>query len=326
MNLHPLTKAQEYFQKKEFDWTAIANREWFIGSAILQFNYNSAIIVYAYDIVRGVTHIKQVEIPLISFIGARFVPDTQNRSSAIAGCAYWSSPGTSASKCGVVRNGTPAHIVSLQGVFQDGLTYDITYEMDLSGEVMGMVYPIGPNRASVVNKAGGARVSQVKVQLGGQPVPFLQGLGLMDYTRGLLRRFTRWHWTACTWYSRDLSHRYGLQLSEGTYDTAGNYSLESTLWVDGITYPIQEPITYTPRNSSTPPQSTVWDVSSASVHLTFVPQGLILGSFHYYLIDGDLYHMWGLYSGYVLRVIDGTAYRVMLHDIPGTLEDHYALW
>ena len=327
MNLHSLTKPQELFQKKEFVWTAIGNREWFIGSAILQFNYNSALIVYAYDIVNSISHFKQVEIPLFTFIGAHFAKDSQNKSSAIAGCAYWSSLGTTASKCGVMRNGLPIHIISLKGTFHDGLSYDIYYELEMSDEVMGMVYPIGPNRASVVTKAGGVRVTNARIQFGQlPPIPFNYGLGLMDYTRGLLRRTTLWHWLACTWYSKDHMHRYGLQLSEGTYDNPQNISLENSLWADGITYPIREAISFIPLNTNVAPQHTTWEVSSPSIQLTFIPNNLILGTFHYYIVDGDLYHIWGLYSGYITQVINGTKYRVLLNNIPGTLEDHYAVW
>ena len=184
--------------------------------------------------------------------------------------------------------------------------------------------------------------TDASMTLGGVVIDLNDSLGMMDYTRGLLRRFTLWHWLAMSWYSTSgssdgtgtKSTRYGLQLSEGTYDNLQNVSLESTLCVDGSAYHVNIPIIYTQLDKSVKPQDSQWEVKSAdglTIDLKFTPSDSIVNAIHYYIINGDLYHIWGSYTGSIHNteyIVGNSLDESIIHvnGVPGTLEDHYAVW
>jgi hypothetical protein len=340
MNLHQLTRAQSIGQKKEFVWTAVSDNDWFIGCALLQFSYTSGAIVYAYNTKLNEVITTHIETPIVSFLGAKFTSGASTtQSSAISGCATWNFFGLNGSKCYNDKN-SRFEVALIGKSKKSGKEYKINYSLSMTDDAMGLVFPIGPNRASVVTKMGGteaaASIEYMNVDTNGvaKPVRYQlrEPLGLMDYTRGLLRRVTLWHWTAIAW--KDASndthgHRYGLQLSEGTYDNAKNVSLESTLWVDGVARHINSRIIYTQLDKSLPPHQSHWSVRSedGKIKLSFIPLDVVIGDFHYGILDGNLYHIVGKYAGTVEYVNDaGNVVVTALDGVYGTLEDHYAKW
>jgi hypothetical protein len=322
-NMHQLTPFQTFAELKEFAYTAVADQEWFIGSAILQFHYNAAAIVYVLNTKTNVSYITQLELPLVAFLGASF--DTN--SSAINGCVYWNGMlGLTARKC--YNSLSESYDVQLTGTFKNGPKYDIQYSISLKGEAMSMVFPLGPKRPSLVTKYAGA-VSSARLVLDGQVHLLHNPLGMMDWTRGLLRRLTYWHWTTMSW-SDASGNAYGVHLSEGTYDNEKQISLESTLWINHEAHHVAKKMVYRQLNKAVKAFESDWSVVSEeenesvekTVQLTFRFANVIKGSFHYGIIDGDLFHMWGLYSG----TIRHNGQVITLKNVPGTLEDHYALW
>jgi hypothetical protein len=212
----------------------------------------------------------------------------------------------------------------MSGLFRGDVSFSIDYKMSMVDEAMSLVFPLGPNRASIVTKMGGVAVYDASVQLGEKQLLFKENmLGMMDWTRGLLRRVTYWHWSAMSFLEMN-GRRIGLQLSEGTYDNAKNVSVESTLWVDGQAHHVNSRIIYTQLDKSVAPQNSLWSVTSLdrTVDLLFQPSDVIQGAFHYGIIDGDLFHIWGTYNGRIFHSDESIIFR----NVPGTLEDHYAMW
>jgi hypothetical protein len=329
-NMHSLTAFQTFTQLKAFAYTSITDNEnWFIGSALLQFNYNGAVIVYVYNLRTNESYITQKELPLVSMAG---IPFFDPNSSAINGCVNWKKGvlGFEGTKCYNVSTGN--YDVFLAGKFpRPGPTYEISYSISTKGEAMSMIFPIGPNRPSLVTKFAGTTVSNALLKIGKTKHQFdsTRTLGMMDWTKGLLRRVTYWHWLAMSWSapaSDGTSSRnfYGLQLSEGTYDNDKNVSYESTLWINHKAYHVNSQIIFTQVTPGVKAFESNWTVQSVdrAVDLTFSFGNVIKGSFHYGIIDGDLFHMWGLYSG----TINHQGEIIPLKNVPGTLEDHYALW
>lgn len=321
LNLHKLTKFQNLVQLKEFVYTAVSDDEWFIGSALLQFYYNAAAIVYVYNVKTNESYISQIEMPFLSSLGSHFPVN----SSAVNNCVTWKNNRIfdfSARKC--YNHISNSYDVQLSGKFQQQVKYDIQYSISLQGEAMSMIFPIGPNRPSMITKYAGAE-SSARMVLNDKEYFLSDGLGMMDWTRGLLRRLTYWHWLCLSWTDIDTGASYGLHLSEGTYDDPSNISLESTLWINSNAHHINSTIVFTPLNPTAKPYETDWQIHSTDgkIQLLFHFGNVIKGSFHYGLIDGDLFHMWGVYSGTV-RLDDH--HVVSLNGIGGTLEDHYALW
>lgn len=317
LNLHQLTAFQKFAQLKEFAYTAVADEEWFIGSALLQFHYNAAAIVYVYNTKSNQSHILQLELPLVSFLGTNFDDST----SVLNGCVTWNKTlGFTGKKC--FNNEEHNYDVELSGTFNDGVKFEIDYSISLDGESMSMIFPIGPKRPALVTKFGGA-LSAAAMRLNGKEYVLSNPLGMMDWTRGLLRRLTYWHWLAMSWTDGQ-NNAYGLQLSEGTYDNANGVSLESTLWINDKAHHVNSKIIFTQLTKEVKPYESDWMVQSedGSVDLRFRFGNVIKGSFHYFILDGDLFHMWGLYSG-TIKFGDEV---IRVENVPGTLEDHYALW
>lgn len=321
MNLHKLTTSQRIAQRKEFVWSSVTDGSLLVGSALLQFGYTTGAIVYVYDSKSGESMRAHLELPLLASFGATFEPSEKfQESSVVNGCAKWSVLGLEASKC--YNESSRNFDVSLVGRFTNGKSFDIQYDLSTLGETMSMVFPLGPNRASVVTKMGGA-TSHAKVSIDNKVVVMDKPLGLIDYTRGLLRRLTLWHWTAVSWRVGD--NQYGFQLSEGTYDDKNGVSLESTLWVNNVAHHISSRVVYTQLDLSVDKVKSAWSIKTidGSVALTFKPADAIVGSFRYGIVDGDLFHMWGVYSGSVQLP---TGEVISMKNAPGVLEDHYALW
>ncbi|CUG91525.1 membrane-associated protein, putative [Bodo saltans] len=157
--------------------------------------------------------------------------------------------------------------------------------------------------------------------------------------------------------------RFGFHLSSGTYDEdRSGISFESTVYIDGRVVLFQIPVKFTHDSGNKVSTSTLrstWkiahDASSTRLHgahttggdlhenpnvatdpsspgsptdyqhrlqLTFTPVDGHLGHFNYVAIRGALLHYWGTFSGSVW--VEGEEY--VIHDAPGVIEDHYALW
>lgn len=341
---------QTLTQRKEFIWLSAADDKLQIGIALLQFNYISAVVVNIFCVESGRSFKQKIELP--GMIGVKYIPGLDGTSSPTStghtvsfNSSLFRSAAASVTSTGSSLRVQSAGLVAEQSSSGDWIPFAIDFELAIPAEHLNMVFPLGPKRASMVSKFAGAKlVGPLTVHVGKETFVAPQALGGIDYTRGLLRRETTWYWTCLS--ARVGGDDVGLHLSAFTYDFK-NVSVESTVFVNQTMHFVGAPVIWTKHLTTVPGSKdpnglqAMWSVRTAaaqqhqrvgvspaasdlpiSIDLTFSPKDLHLGSFHYGLMTGDLYHFWGVYSGTV--TVGETVYT--LSHVPGPLEDHYALW
>ncbi|KAH9600447.1 Protein of unknown function DUF2804 [Trypanosoma melophagium] len=344
VQLHPLNVIQQYTQKKEFVWIGLTAGPWLVGFAVLQFNYVSVFSVQFYNAESGESWKSKTAIPLLApFFGGKWVPNkvgnfgpnvgghrvvfkapfTSHRAAiTFTGKSVYIEVTGSVSQCRVSKTRTTT---TQQEDEEQELMYEIFGTASLPEEFLGFVFPLGPRRAAVVSKLAAAPLqTPLELRLGKQK---WRGAGYfsMDYTRGLLRRETRWHWASAT-----SPGGYGFHLSEGTYDI-GNKSVENTFYVSGKAMLIDTAVVFLQETTDVTPKNAEKDIDRGIAFWTVTGDGVLLrfrrvdaydGNFNYGIVNGNLDHGWGIFDGTIN--VNGVSYS--FESVPGVMEEHYAVW
>jgi hypothetical protein len=340
---------------KAFVWVGVASGSVHVSMALLQFNYAGAAVFSVFDARSGDSWslYRDLPGPLAPIFGPRF----RGGASVVSGCVTQADWAGNASVC--YDSATEAvHVNASVRLFADepsqitrqtrgsqtpsvpAVTLSLTYAVDVGrGTFPTLILPLGPRRPVTVSKYAGRVVSSGKLQLTGSGVDGdvlhhdLSGaVASTDFTRGLLRRETVWKWVSLSAVVDGVP--YGLHLSTGTYDFGpGGASSESSVFSTGASgvpeFRFLDLPNVTVEQSDTAVQRTesTWHVvGPGGISLTFVPHGgKFHGDIHLGLVDCDLWHMWGTFSGTAPpRAAGGPP--LVLTDVPGVLEDHYSLW
>ena len=333
---------QTMTQRKEFIWVSASDGNLLFGLALLQFNYISAIVVNIFDTAANRSWKQKIELPFAKLFGfgPTFLPGVNGKVSPTSkghSIIFNHSFISSASAC-VVSTGTTLQVsasgFAVEKVSGQNQPFAFSFELSIPSEHLNMVFPLGPHRASAVSKfAGASIVGPLKARVGDRIIHSPLSVGGIDYTRGLLRRETTWFWTCFSTIVNGAS--VGVHLSAFTYDVQ-NVSMESTVFLDKKMYFVGRPIVWKKLSKGVPSQFSEWTVRTPqsraddgnngheriSIDLHFVPNDLHLGTFHYGVMTGDLYHIWGEYSGSI--TVGSRSFSLVR--TPGVLEDHYALW
>eukprot|EP01063_Lacrimia_lanifica_P039624 TRINITY_DN8741_c0_g1_i1.p1 TRINITY_DN8741_c0_g1~~TRINITY_DN8741_c0_g1_i1.p1 ORF type:complete len:398 (+),score=125.70 TRINITY_DN8741_c0_g1_i1:63-1256(+) len=322
-SLHPTTALQRYMQQKEWHWTAVAAGPLLIGVATTQFGYASHALLYIHDTATGLTDHVQLEVLLAGrAFGASFThsSDPARPSTPMEGCSSWTFGGT-VRQC--AQDG--AVVVEGDAVLRGGTALRVNLTLDAAGDdSLSFVYPIGAARPAVVSKMGGVAAAGT-VEVDGERRA-VAGVGLMDWTRSLAARFTKWYWTSVAFIDTASGARIGLHLSAGVYEDHNGNGVENCVFVNGVLHTLDAPVRFTPGHPGG--AGAGWRVAAedaaagVAVDFEFTPAGSMHGVFHLFVLDGDLHHMWGAVSGTV--TVAGRVYP--MRGVPGVLEDHYALW
>ncbi|ORC86982.1 uncharacterized protein TM35_000241320 [Trypanosoma theileri] len=340
VQLHPLNIVQQYTQKKEFVWIGITAGPWLVGLAVLQFNYVSIFSVQFYNAESGESWKSKSVVPLLApFFGGKWVPNAVGNfgPNAAGHRVEFKAPFIN-QRAAITFTGDSVHVEVAGSVSQymanktttryqqqQELMYKVFATASLPEEFLGFVFPLGPRRAALVNKVAAAPLqAPLELQLGEQK---WRGAGFlsMDYTRGLLRRETRWYWASAT-----APDGYGFHLSAGTYDI-DKKSVENTFFVSGKALLIDTAVVFLPEVIYVTPQSdekdhdrgnTIWNITGDGVHLRFRRVDAHDGNFHYGIVRGNLDHSWGIFDGTIN--VNGVSYS--FENVSGVMEEHYAIW
>lgn len=316
---------------------------------------------------------------LAPLFGPKVAPDAEGRFGVTAGCITQRDWAGNASICfdssrrvlvveaheplSLDVNGplTPRANVAAEDLPQQ-VQLHVRAEIDLdAGYFPTMVMPIGPNRPVYVSKYAARPIASGALTLldpaSGRrviDVPDLQGaLASSDWTRGQLRRVSIWKWISLAAVVD--GRRYGLHLSSDTYDFQPNgASSESSVFTtsdegqpsfqfyeEKATWTRSDASEGSPSTTKKKPTEVTWRIVGPDLDLEFTPHGgTFHGDIHLGVIDCDLWHMWGTFSGKaplrrVLSTTDGdgngsagqgATSHVVLDRVPGVLEDHYSRW
>ena len=242
--------------------------------------------------------------------------------SQVSGCSKWTY-GAAIDQC--AEGSKKVLQVRVAGTLASGryLSANITLQL-AEDDMLHFVFPIGPRRPAIVSKVSGVS-GQARLTVG-DVTHDLSGLGIVDWTRSVAARYTRWYWTAFAFVDAKTKSRIGVQMSSGVYEDERGYGMENALFVDGKLTMLDTRVTFLVpmRDQLTTQQWNVTGTNAAgdSVSYTFTPRARVNGEFHLGVLEGDLNHVWGKMTGRV--VVKGVEYPFA--DIPGVIEDHYALW
>lgn len=353
LDLHDLNAVQKYTELKEFVWTSVTSGPWLVSFAVMNLQYADILVASIYrvgDATFGGASLKAgVTIPLVSPLiksGSEWVPNATGGigPSSPGHKVLFSTPPLGQPASAAITFTEREILFDVSATFKgewDGKE-DVTVAARITGAAtrpatfMGLAFPLGQNRPSLVNKMAAvplvANSAQLTVDVkgvGGRAVvvPLPAGALAMDYTRGLLRRHTEWFW-ACV---SDPATGTGFHLSAGTYDVDGA-SVEAALFSTakgGSTAFLDERVSFTalPVDPSQPAAAKApwhpWKIESPSISLVFTPRDGYGARVNVKVINVNLDHQWGTFSGTVKQP-DGSV--VTLDEAPGVFEDHDALW
>lgn len=341
MDVHPLTALQRYIQLKEFVWIGMATADFHLGVAVLQFHYASVLVVQLFQRPSSSSPVAKslkgqrriVLLPPELGVGGEWIPDrfpngsygphVEGHQILFRGLsAPWDTPLNDS----IITFTAGQVCLNISAAVRGGDGSE--YVLQLVGAAaipekrMGLVYPLGPHRAAVVQKVAGAPFTKsLELRLTStrgdarETVVLSDGYMAMDYTRGLLRRTTAWHWACVT----EPTTGIGLHLSSGTYDI-DDISMESSIHDHRQNHVefLNQRVLFNPPTSN----QKSWVVESPSVRLRFVPHDGHDGRVKAGLVNVELNHMWGLYDGEV----EWRGTIIHFKGVPGVLEEHYGTW
>ncbi|KAF5218455.1 hypothetical protein ECC02_008632 [Trypanosoma cruzi] len=328
VQLHPLNAVQSYTQKKEFVWVGITAGPWLVGVAVLQFNYISVFTVSLYNVDSEESWKAMTVVPLLApWFGGRWIPNEKGKMGPTsAGHRVEFHPPFSSQRASLCFEDRSIKVDVTGTVWQQtgngtrtaSQRYEVHAVATLPEEFLGIVFPLGPRRAALVNKMAAAPLQTPLNMRFNEKEWSGEGYFSMDYTRGLLRRETHWHWASAT-----APAGYGFHLSEGTYDV-DNKSVENTFYTGGKAVVLDTRVEFrrvTIANTDTK-MAEIWAVTGNGIHLRFRRADAHDGVFHLGVVNGNLDHAWGIFDGSIF--VDGTKYK--FDNVAGVLEAHYALW
>ncbi len=152
-----------------------------------------------------------------------------------------------------------------------------------------------------------------------QKVTMTGATATLDWSVGYMRRITNWYWACITGYLADNRH-FALNLAKGVNESGAS---ENACWLDGKRYHLPPVMFRRGKNKED------WHISNqplnwskVSIDLTFTPINCYKKSDRFFVVD-SIFEQWvGYYSGKIILDDD----EVILDNIMGLAEDHYAKW
>ncbi|MBX3246396.1 MAG: DUF2804 domain-containing protein [Myxococcales bacterium] len=183
-----------------------------------------------------------------------------------------------------------------------------------AGESLALLADLGGERPAYTHKAAGLRASG-SLRLGDESVDLSGGLAIIDWTRSLAARETRWKWASFA--GRSGARNVGLNLSAEVYDDERGDSLENAFWLDGRVRPLGGVQFEVPRQ----PGVEDWRIRSRrgdEVELVFTPLGARAQHLDLKMVRSDFVQPYGTFRGKVCgQEID---------EVFGVVEDHTSVW
>lgn len=299
------------FRLKEWHYTSLVTDELFVAFGLVQLGYLANAFCY---VVERDAPGRPWQYEAIAPLGAglRFAP------SSVSGVTTWRH-GRAAIDAGF---GSGVWSVSLDlavggerlaGAFRFGTL------RERERETLALLFELGPNRPAYTHKAA-ALPAAGRLWWRGRWHVVDGGLAVLDWTRSVARRETRWKWASLSTREPD-GRAVGLNLSAEVYDDADGDSQENVLWIDGRAVTLGGVAFDLPPD----PLAGAWHLRSRrgdEVELEFRPLGARRQQLDLAVLRSDFVQPYGLFTGR-LRAGGRT---VQLVDAFGVVEDHLAVW
>lgn len=286
---------------KEWHYTSLTTDRHFVSLAVAQLRYAGHVFAYFVDRERP-EQMQRFDAVLPLGLGVRFAP------SSVEGATRFRRGRTRIEL--EYDDGWSARLFVPLG--EAILRGRIHFQAD---ETLALLHQLPGDRPAYTHKGAGLRATGL-LHLGGQRINADGGLVVLDWTRTLATRRTRWKWASFAW-RRDDGATFGLNLSSDVYDDASGASRENVLWINGRMHLLGGVRFDLPRN----PGCEDWTIRSVhgdEVDLRFEPQGAHHQELDFGLVRDDFVQPYGIFRGRVAgKSIDGAF---------GVVEDHDAIW
>lgn len=290
------------FRLKEWCYAAVSSERLFVAVGLVQLGYVANAFAYVVDRQRPSRALEYEAMSLLGR-GLDFSP------SSTEGATEWRHRG--AEICVRFERGWN---VRLNVPLDNGHTLRGGFRMEPAESSLALLHDLGGGRPAYTHKSAGLRATG-SLQLGDEAIDLGEANGLMDWTRSLAARETRWKWASFAGTSGE--RRVGLNLSAEVYDDAAGNSRENAIFVDGEVQALGGVAFEIGRE----PGVDDWRIRSRKgdeVSLDFRPLGARAQHLDLHVVRSHFVQPYGLFRG---RVGD-----IEIDDVFGIVEDHQSVW
>lgn len=192
----------------------------------------------------------------------------------------------------------------------------LTRSADRESVALVHSWPDGP--AAYTHKEAGLDAA-VALRCGEETLG-VSGVGVLDWTSGVMPRKTRWRWASAAWRAGD--ERYGLNLSDLIYLDDQGRGRENALWIGDRVFELPSVRYEVPERPDVDPW-WIRSEGSDAVALRFTPRGARREDLNLGVVQSSFCQPYGLFEGHVTTT---EGQRCALQDVFGVVEDHRSLW
>lgn len=289
-----LGRARQLFARKRWQWFGAFGQEVAVGGALVDLGYAAQVFCWVFDRSSGVM-LADVSHTLPS--SSMFVTQATT-SGVLARCKLFSS------SLQITRHGHVTHVSGKLREIELALNLD-----DGPTTPMTAICPLPGGRTNLTQKQAGLRASGW-VRVDGQQLELGdEGVGLLDYSHGLLERSTSWLWGIGAGVRED-GARVGFNFIEGF-----NAGFENVVWIDGEPRGVREvSFSFDERDPAKP-----WTITDSAglIDLCLTPEGVRIEDIDLGLAASNYEQPLGRWTG---RIGDASISAL------GVAERHFAKW
>ena len=302
----PVNGIRKRMAFNQFQFVGLMNEDIIAGIAIVDLKLISNVFVYVYDLKTGELFEKSVLQPLAVATKIEEKPDT--------GSSRFKQFGDSVE---ITTNADGSERYLNVSLGRD-VSMDVTVFQPTEFSPLRICSKAGYNGWVFTQKTAGL-AAEGSIRLNGRNYVMTSqnSSASTDWSCGFMRRETAWNWACFSGLLKD-GRRVGLNLAAGVNETGVT---ENCLWLDGaltkLNMAVFEFDRYQPEKQ--------WRVKTTDglLELTFQPLGKREEKIDAIILASNFKQMFGHFSGWM---IDAKGEKIVLDNIPGFMEDHYAKW
>ena len=295
----PASALAKYLHYKQFQFISISHADWQIGVAIADIRYVASAFCYFYQ--RSTQQLDEISLLKPFSLGV------QMSRSPVAGTAHINGK----QQISLTADGYNWHL-ALQGELLSG---NISLHGGSDAQPLALCTPTGYNGWTYTQKHNALAITGA-LQYRGTALDVSAALGGYDFSAGYMRRETSWRWGSI---SASLPQgRFGLNLANGVNETG---TTENCLWLNGRQQ-LLPPVSIG-FNRQQPAQPWLFQSADKHVCLRFTPQQCRRERLNLGILASNFRQYCGFFSGEILLK---NGEKLILDQVPGLAEDHFARW
>lgn len=298
------------FREKRWCYFGIINPELILGSAIVHLGYVTSAFTFVYER-------KSQKLIENNFIAPPFGQIYFDRHPDFGQCGFKSGSALIDMKHDCIH-GSRSLAIDVAQKPHKKIKANITIAEDLSSRPLQLLTPMENGKRVFTQKIAGLKAEgSIETQDKTYTLNPEETFAIFDWTDGYHNRETTWNWASAGGIS-ECGKRIGINFSSGVYTSGFN---ENAVWINDT--PIQQTditFKYDTKNPLDP-----WHITDSNglVDLTFQPIDKRKAKDDFGIIASRFIQPFGNYSGFIT---DDEGNKIVLKDVGGVVEEHFALW